>query len=110
LAGCLESVAWSDDIHIFDSMSTDQTVAIAEKFGAKVTQRDYGTNKLAFGGDEAAHRNWGLKNITYKYEWVLVVDADERVTPELTRHIANAVAQPGDKVAFSIQRRITDCP
>lgn len=105
LAGCLESVAWSNDIHIFDSMSTDGTVTIAEKYGAKVTQRDYGGNKLAFGGDEAAHRNWGLENIAYKNEWVLVVDADERVTPELAQHIANALKDPGDKVAFSIQRR-----
>ena len=105
LAGCLESVAWCDDINIFDSMSTDATVAIAEKYGAKVTQRDYGSNKLAFGGDEAAHRNWGLDNIAYKNRWVLVVDADERVTPELAQHIAEAIKSSGDIVAYSIQRR-----
>lgn len=55
---------WSDDIHVYDSMSTDETVAIAEHFGAKVTKRGYGENKLVFGGDEAAqmlHRShpWG---------------------------------------------------
>ena len=67
LPGCLDSVSWSDDIHIYDSMSTDNTIEIAERFGAKITQRSYGNNKLAFGGDEAAHRNWGLKNIPFKY-------------------------------------------
>lgn len=37
LPGCLASVAWSDDIHVYDSMSTDDTVAIAGWFGAKIT-------------------------------------------------------------------------
>ena len=105
LPGCLESIAWCDDIHIFDSMSTDNTIKIATSFDAKVTQRDYGTNKRAFGGDESAHRNWGLQNISYKYDWVLVVDADERVTPDLAMHVSNAIDSAGDFVAFSIQRR-----
>lgn len=105
LPGCLESVAWSDDIHVYDSMSTDDTAAIAVKFGAKVTTRDYGENKLVFGGDEAAHRNWGLKNIPFKYSWVFVIDADERMTPALVEAVKEAVAQPNGNVAFSIQRR-----
>lgn len=105
LPACLASVAWSDDVHIFDSMSTDATVAIAEKFGARVTQRDYGECKLSFGGDESAHRNWGLQNIPFKYEWVFVIDADERTTPELLQAMAEAVRAPNDSVAFRIQRR-----
>jgi len=63
-------------------VSTDETVVIAERVGAKVTQRGYGENKLVFGGDESAHRNWGLKNIPFKYPWVFVIDADERMMPE----------------------------
>lgn len=105
LPACLESVAWSDDIHVYDSMSTDDTVAIAEKFGAKVTQRGYGENKPIFGGDEAAHRNWGLQNIPFKHQWVLTIDADERVTPELLDSIQQTLNEPKDYVAFSIQRR-----
>ena len=105
LPGCLESVAWSDDIHVFDSMSTDDTVAIAQKFGATVTQRDYGTNKLAFGGDEAAHRNWGLKHITFKHPWVFVIDADERMTDALVQSAQAAVKSAHNVVGFSIQRR-----
>lgn len=105
LPGCLESVAWSDDVHVYDSVSTDDTVAIAERFGAKVTQRGYGESKLAFGGDESAHRNWGLRNIPFKYPWVFVIDADERVTPGLLAAMHAAVKEPNVNVAFRIQRR-----
>ena len=105
LPGCLESVTWSDDIHLFDSMSSDNTVKIAEKFGATVTRKGYPDNNLIFGGDEAAHRNWGLKNIPFKYPWVFSIDADERATPELLAHLKRAVQDPGDNVAFRIRRR-----
>jgi len=105
LPGCLQSVSWCDDVHVFDSQSVDQTVQIAEKFGATVTQRDYGPNKLAFGGDESAHRNWGLKNIAFKHGWVFVIDADERMTPELVNSAKVAAETAGEVAAFSIQRR-----
>jgi glycosyltransferase involved in cell wall biosynthesis len=105
LPGCLESVAWANDIHVFDSMSTDDTVAIAERFGAKVTQRGYGDNKLLFGGDESAHRNWGLQNIPFKHSWIFVIDADERVTPGLETAMNEAVLAPNGCVAFRVQRR-----
>lgn len=104
LPGCLDSISWSDDIHIYDSMSTDDTIAIAEHFGAKITQRSYGNNKLAFGGDEAAHRNWGLKNISFKYPWVLQLDADELVTPDLRSEI-ECVLPSSTHTAYRIRRR-----
>lgn len=105
LLGCLNSVAWSDDIHVYDSGSTDDSVDIAKKFGAKVTVRSYGENKLAFGGDEAAHRNWGLQNIPFMHPWVFIIDADERITPELACRINDAVSYPSNHVAFRVQRR-----
>ncbi len=105
LPGCLASVAWADDIHIFDSGSTDATHAIAEQFGAQLTVRDYVGSKLAFGGDEGAHRTWGLRNIAFKYPWVFVIDADERMTPELVAACQQAATQPAGNVAFSVQRR-----
>jgi glycosyltransferase involved in cell wall biosynthesis len=105
LPGCLDSVAWSDDIHIFDSMSTDETVAIAEKFGARVTQRDYGKCKLPFGGDESAHRNWAIQNISFKHDWVYHADADERVTPELLAAMSDAIKQQLEYAAFRVRRR-----
>jgi len=105
LPGCLQSVSWSDDVHVYDSGSTDDTVAIAQWFGAAVTVRSYGEGSPAFGGDEAAHRNWGMKNITFKHRWLFVIDADERMTPELQRAVQSAVRSPEDRVAFRLRRR-----
>jgi glycosyltransferase involved in cell wall biosynthesis len=97
LPDCLKSVAWSDDIHVYDSNSTDKTAQIAEAFGAKVTKRPF--------DNWAAHQNWGLQNIHFRNPWVFYIDADERMTPELAKEILNAVNQAGDNVAFRIQRR-----
>ncbi|MET3106054.1 glycosyltransferase involved in cell wall biosynthesis [Oxalobacteraceae bacterium GrIS 2.11] len=102
LPGCLESLSWCDDIHVFDSMSTDNTVEIAKSFGATVTQRSY-PNTLAFGGDESAHRNWALENIQFKHDWIFHIDADERVTPQLAVEMQQAIA--GDKQAYRMERR-----
>jgi glycosyltransferase involved in cell wall biosynthesis len=97
LPGCLNSVAWSDDIHVYDSLSDDDTVTIAEKFGAKVTRREF--------DDWASHQNWGLRNLPFKHKWVYYCDADERVTYELMLAIQAAVNDPQDNVAFRIKRR-----
>jgi glycosyltransferase involved in cell wall biosynthesis len=105
LPGCLKSVFWSDDIHIYDSMSTDNTIAIAKDFGAKITRRNYYKNKLAFGGDESAHRNWGLSKISFKYPWVFVMDADERMTRELVDAAIDAIQSKNNTVAFRVVRR-----
>jgi len=104
ILGCLQSVAWSDDIHVFDSGSTDATAAIARQFGAHVIERDYGDNKLPYGGDESGHRNWALQTIAFKHPWVFHIDADERMTPALAKAIEAAVAAPGGHVAFRVQR------
>ena len=97
LPGCLRSVAWSDDIHVYDSMSTDTTVEIATAFGAQVTRRPF--------DNWASHQNWGLANVPFKHEWVFYIDADERMTPELVAAVQAAVADPGDRVAWRVQRR-----
>lgn len=75
LPRCLESVAWSDDILVLDSFSTDATVEIAERYGARVIQRAF--------DDFASQRNFGLREGDLRHEWILHLDADEVVTPEL---------------------------
>lgn len=97
LPGCLASIAWSDDIHVFDSFSADRTVEIAQAAGCRITQRKF--------DNWSAHQNWGLANLPFKYQWVLYVDADERVSPELRDAALAAVAARGDVSAFRIQRR-----
>lgn len=97
LPACLDSVSWCDDVHVFDSFSTDATVEIARERGATVTQRKF--------DNWSAHQNWGLANLPFKHPWVLYIDADERVTDDLRESVARAVANPGENVAFRIQRR-----
>jgi len=97
LPGCLRNVAWSDDVHVYDSMSTDRTLEIAQQFGAHVTQRPF--------DNWSAHQNWGLRNIPFKHRWVYYTDADERASPELIAAMQQAVANPGDHVAFRLARR-----
>lgn len=105
LPGCLQSVAWSDDVHVFDSGSTDNTVELAQSMGAQVTQRTYANSQAPFGGDEAAHKNWGLRNIRFKHPWVLMLDADERTTPELLQAMRSHCTPSSSAAAYRIQRR-----
>ncbi len=97
LPGCLESVKWSDDVHVYDSFSTDKTLEIARASGARVTQRTF--------DNYSAQRNWGLANIPFKHPWVFSIDADERMTPELVREVQCAVQHPGQNAAFRVRRR-----
>lgn len=97
LPGCLASVSWCDDIHVFDSFSEDRTVEIAKDHKAKVTQRKF--------DNWAAHQNWGLVNIPFKYPWVLYIDADERVSEGLKTAILGRNLNEAEEVAYEIQRR-----
>jgi len=97
LPACLQTVAWSDDVHVLDSYSTDQTAEIAREKGANVWFRTFDSF--------AQHQNWALANIPFKHPWVFYLDADERVTPPLAEAMQRAVENPGDVVAFKVQRR-----
>ncbi|HEV2278226.1 MAG TPA: glycosyltransferase family 2 protein [Acidobacteriaceae bacterium] len=90
LPGCLQSVSWSDDVHVFDSFSDDRTVEIARSHGANVVQR-------AFDG-YASQRNAALRGLPFRYEWLFMLDADERPTPSLIEEMKAAVAQPAPGV------------
>ncbi len=96
LPDCLKSVAWSDDIHVLDSVSTDKTLDLAVSFGAKVTLR-------AFDG-YASQRNFGLK-LFFKHQWLMILDADERVTPSLASEISEFVKSAPANVAGARMRR-----
>lgn len=94
LAGCLESARFADEIIVVDDESSDKTVDIARKF----TDRIF-TRKMDI---EGRHRNWAYAQA--KNNWVLSLDADERVTEELKQEISQAVRQ-AEFVAFSIPLR-----
>lgn len=105
LPGCLKSVTWSDDVHVFDSGSTDDTMDIASSMGATVTQRTYANTSAPFGGDEAGHKNWALQNIRFKHPWLLMLDADERTTPELLQAMRERCTSVATASAYRIHRR-----
>lgn len=98
LPGCLESVRWSDDVHVLDSLSTDATVAVARTFGAHVAER-------AFDG-YASQRNFGLHHLPFRHPWVFLLDADERIPASLVDRLGKFLdsASP-DVAAVRIRRR-----
>lgn len=80
IAACLESVRWAGEVFVVDSFSRDRTVEIAERLGAQI-------HLHAFGG-YAAQRNWALDHLPYSNDWILMLDADERVPAELAAGIS----------------------
>lgn len=99
LAACLQSVAWADEVWVVDSRSSDQTAAIAQRCGAQIAQ-------FAYAGGFPKKKNWALANLPFKHEWILLIDADERVTPELEAELRK-LWQQGDKAdGYYVNRRL----
>lgn len=85
LAACVASVAdFADEVLVADSGSTDGTLEIARRLGCRIIEREYRTS-----GD---FKNWAIPQATH--EWVLVLDADERITPALADEIRRTLAAP----------------
>jgi glycosyltransferase involved in cell wall biosynthesis len=82
LTRCLSALVWADEIFVVDSQSADQTAAVAESIGATVVQ-------FHFNGVYPKKKNWALDNLPIRNEWVLIVDADEVVTPNLATEITH---------------------
>jgi len=97
LPGCLESVAWSDDIVVFDSFSSDRTVEIARSRGARVVQRGF--------DNYAAQRNAALTQVPYRHPWVLLVDADERWPREMYEEMKEAISRNGEVSIYYFLRK-----
>ena len=97
LRDCLASVAFAQEIVVVDSASTDDTQAAAEAAGARIVQ-------FVWNGKFPRKKNWALESIRWQHEWVLIVDADERVTPELEREISQAIRRT-DVDGFYLNRR-----
>jgi glycosyltransferase involved in cell wall biosynthesis len=83
---CIASLGFADHIIVFDSYSADDTVALAEQAGAQFVQHRF--------QNYANQRNAALDAVAGTTEWVLFVDADERVTPELAAEILEKIGEP----------------
>jgi glycosyltransferase involved in cell wall biosynthesis len=95
MRACLESVRWADEIVVVDSHSTDGTERISREFTDKIYQHKFeGFGKL---------RNEAVAHTTH--EWVLSVDTDERVTPELREEILALLARGPAADAYFVPRR-----
>jgi glycosyltransferase involved in cell wall biosynthesis len=97
LAECLASCAFADEIVVVDSGSRDATAAIAKRLGARVLVNPFESH--------ARQKNWGLARVSN--DWVLTLDADERVTPELAEEIRDLLRAEPPRAGYRIRRRNT---
>jgi len=94
IEACLASVAWADERLVVDSGSTDDTVAIATRCGARVVTHEW----LGY----SAQKNYAASLAAH--DWIVSVDADERVTPALAAEMQATVRSPGDHAGFRVPR------
>jgi glycosyltransferase involved in cell wall biosynthesis len=87
LRRCLESLTGFGEVYVIDSQSTDDTVAVAQSHGARVIQFHY-------EGGWPKKRQWAMDTLPLAYDWVLLVDADEALTPLLEAEIRRAIQIP----------------
>ena len=100
LPDTLESVEGLDsEVFVVDSGSTDRTVEIAKEKGTRIFEHPF----LNYG----AQRNWAIQNLPIETEWMLHLDADERLTPELRENIKWALEDAADGVSGFLLRRRT---
>jgi glycosyltransferase involved in cell wall biosynthesis len=97
IPGALDSVAAFDDVVVFDSFSSDRTCDIARAYGARVVKRTF--------DNYATHRNAALTTVEYRYPWVLMLDADERVPRELAQEIEQVTSTTDSDIAIYRLRR-----
>lgn len=99
LPSALDSVVgWADQVFVVDSFSTDGTLEIAKSYNVPVYQNPW--------TDWATQRNWALDNLPIRNEWVLFLDADERISSELAEEIKETLKNvPHEVSGFYINRR-----
>ncbi len=86
LKRCLPALSWADEVFVVDSQSSDETLGVAAALGATLVP-------FHFNGTYPKKKNWALENLPFRNEWVLIVDADEVVLPDLAAEITSRIAR-----------------
>jgi len=97
IAACIDSALLSDDIIVVDSLSTDRTVEIASGYNVRVVQHKFESH--------GKQRTWMLQEIPTKYEWVYILEADERMTPELFQECNEAI-QRSEAIGYYVAEKV----
>jgi glycosyltransferase involved in cell wall biosynthesis len=98
IADCVRSVSWASEVVVVDSGSWDGTIEIASSLNATVVQFAYQK-----GGPKK--KNWALENIPFKNDWILILDADERITTDLAQEISRVLTKGTRHCGFYLNRR-----
>jgi glycosyltransferase involved in cell wall biosynthesis len=97
LPDCLDSIRWADEVFVVDSFSHDRTVDIARERGAHVVQHPFESY--------SRQKNWALDTLPFHNDWVLILDADERVSPDLRCEIQSTLPN-ADRAGYYLNRRV----
>jgi glycosyltransferase involved in cell wall biosynthesis len=98
IARCLDHLTWADEVVVVDSGSSDRTQEIAREYGAKVISFEW-------NGRWPKKKNWTLRHAPLANEWVLIVDADEWITPELAREVQSVATAQSTMAGHYVNRR-----
>src|SRR6476469_267144 len=97
IAACIESALLSDDVVVVDSFSSDRTVEVAQRYPVRVVQHRFESH--------GRQRTWMLQSVPVKHEWVYILEADERMTPELFQECLTAM-QSQDYIGYYVAERV----
>ncbi|MBE9011186.1 glycosyltransferase family 2 protein [Pseudanabaenaceae cyanobacterium LEGE 13415] len=97
IAACIESALLSDDVIVVDSFSDDRTLSIAQSYPVRTVQHKFESH--------GKQRTWMLRSIPVKYDWVHILEADERMTPELFQECLDTI-QTAEHAGYYVAERV----